>query len=277
VLDIFRQVDDDPMAADIYMIEGGNIHNVDPAEVLARIRDGDPVAKGWRQEGKVATLALGFGGSVGALMAMAAGYGLFFTEERAQEIVDAWRDNNKWAVRFWSDLNEAFNNAYETPGVPYNAGRLVYIHDKDYLGGTTFCVMPCGRMLSYTNLKWKEVERTNRKGETYTQTVMSYRKGYKWGAMWHGILAENPTQGSAASVLRAKLRHIEQDVRDGKARSFRVRAHTHDEIIGHCHNDDEAWAKDYLKSVMERPLEWTDGLPLVADINSHWAYTKAVE
>ena len=103
VLDVFRQVDADPNAADIYMIEAGNIHNVDAQEVNARIQDGNKEAKGWRQEGKVAVLALGFGGGVGALMAMATGYGLHFEEERAQRIVDIWRENNKWAKRFWTN------------------------------------------------------------------------------------------------------------------------------------------------------------------------------
>lgn len=277
VLDVFRSVDADPNAADIYMREAGHIHGIDPNEINARIKDGDKIAKGWRQEGKVAVLALGFGGGVGALMAMAAGYGLFFTDEEAQRIVDVWRGSNRWAKKFWDALNEAFISAYENPGVEYHAGRLIYIHDKDYHGGTTFCIMPCGRILTYPNLKWREVERENRQGEAYTQKVITYRKGYTWGSVWHGILAENPTQGSCASILRAKLRHIERDILAGTHEGFVTRGHTHDEIIGHCHNDELEGAKAYLKRVMDEPLEWTDGLPLVSEITSNWSYSKAVE
>lgn len=217
-------------------------------------------------------LSLGFGGGVGALLAMAAGYGLHFTEEQAERIVKLWRENNPWAKRFWNELTEAFNSAYHNPGVEYKAGRIHYIHDADHHGGTTFAVLPSGRILTYANLKWREVERENRDGETYMQTVMTYRKGYKWGSIWHGILSENVTQASAACVLRAKLREIAtSDV------PFVVRGHTHDEIICECKSVDLAEARDVLKEIMDRPLPWSDGLPLVSEISDHWYYTKAVE
>lgn len=313
VLDVFRKVDADPNAADIYMIEGGNIHNLDPQEINTRIQEGDKIAKGWRQEGKVAVLALGFGGSVGALMAMATGYGLHFDDETAQRIVDVWRENNMWAKRFWGELKEAFFSAYENPGVIYTAGRVAYVYDPDYHGGTMFCALPCGRLLSYPNLKYREVEREDRKtGEMYKAKVMTYRKGYKWGTIWHGILAENPTQGAAASVLRAKLRqldhagqafwaeegpsgvrHWEQMNRAklsvDKAKyelmygmgipecQLDTRFHTHDEIGVECFADEVSQTRAYLKSVMNAPLEWTDGLPLVSDITDHWSYTKSID
>lgn len=282
VLDVFRTVDADPDAADIYVIEAGNIHGVDAQEVNARIRDGDKEAKGWRQEGKVAVLALGFGGGVGALMAMATGYGLHFSDERAQRIVNVWRENNAWARRFWDDLKEAFFSAYENPGVIYPAGRVAYIYDPSYHGGTIFCALPCGRLLSYPDLKYKEVEREDRKtGDKYTQKVMTYRKGYTYGAVWHGILAENPTQATAASVLRAKLRHFDadtqRDIEEGFDPLFLVRGSTHDEVIGECHVDDVDEAKAYLKRVMDAPLPWSDGLPLVAEVLSNDFYTKAID
>ena len=282
VLDVFRRVDADPNAADIYTIEAGNIHSADPNEINARILDGDKEAKGWRQEGKVAVLALGFGGGVGALLAMAVGYGLHFSEEEAQRIVNVWRENNPWAKRFWDELKEAFFNSYESPGTVYHAGRVSYIYDPDYHGGTIFCVLPCGRLLSYPNLKYREVEKTDRlTGDTYKQKVLTYRKGYKWGSIWHGILAENPTQASAASVLRAKLKRLDRDIAREFAAGYEplllTRGHTHDEIIGECHVDDVDEAKSYLKGIMDEPLEWTDGLPLVTEVTSHWHYTKALD
>ena len=180
------------------------------------------------------------------------------------------------------ELKEAFFNAYENPGVIYPAGRCAYVYDPDYHGGTIFCALPCGRLLSYPNLKYREVERTDRKtGDTYKQKVLTYRKGYKWGSIWHGILAENPTQASAASVLRAKLRRIdrdcERDFAEGYEPLLTVRGHTHDEIIGECHVDDVAEARAYLKEVMDEPLPWSDGLPLVSEITDHWHYTKALD
>lgn len=282
VLDVFRTVDADPNAPDIYMIEAGNIHGVDPNVINERIHGNDKEAKGWRQEGKVAVLALGFGGSVGALMSMATGYGLHFEEDTAQRIVDIWRANNKWASDFWDELKEAFFEAYHNPGVIFEAGRVAYIYDPDYHGGKIFCAMPCGRLLTYPNLRYREVEREDRKtGDKYTTRVLTYRKGYTWGSIWHGILAENITQGSAASILRAKLRRLHADIRRDIDQGFEpllnVRGHTHDEIIGESHVDDVAEARAYLKAVMDEPLPWTDGLPLVSEITDHWAYTKAMD
>lgn len=313
VLDVFRRVDKDPDAPDVYMIEAGNIHGVDAVEINARIHEGDKESKEWRQEGKVAVLSLGFGGSVGALMAMAVGYGLHYDEASAQKVVDIWRENNPWAKRFWDELKEAFFAAYENPGNAYSAGRVTYIYDPDYHGGTIFCVLPCGRLLSYPNLRYREVERTDRvTGDTYTVKTLTYRKGYKWGAIWHGILAENPTQASAASVLRAKLKQLDHatqaywsegsaaDVRAWEEATgsrltvdadeyvrryamqppvfpFDTRFHTHDEIGIECEEVDVSAAKAYLKTVMDKPLAWSDGLPLVSEITSHWWYTKSLD
>lgn len=296
VLDVFRQVDADPDAPDIYMIEAGNYHGIDPAEINGRILEGKKKqylnntalqtaakeAKGWRQEGKVMVLSLGFGGGIGALMAMAVNYGLHYDEKTAERIVNVWRENNPWARRFWDELKEAFFAAYENPGNEFFAGRITYIYDPDYHGGTTFCILPCGRILSYPNLHYREVERTDRvTGDTYTVKTLTYRKGYTWGAIWHGILAENPTQASAASLLRATLKDIdidmERDFAAGYEPLFTVRGHTHDEIIGECHVDDVAAARAYLKEKMEKQRSWTEGLPLVAEVTDHWHYTKAMD
>ena len=286
VLENFRKADADPEVPDVYVAEAGNIHDIDAEEIHYAIRHSHKQesvkrAKGMRQEGKVATLALGFGGSVNALTAMAAGYGLHFSPERAQHIVDRWRQRNAWAVDFWRGLDSTFKMAIDSPGTPYEIGRLAFMYDANYHGGTMFCSLPCGRMLTYANLKWKEYERENAKGEKYKQKVLTYRKGYKTGALWHGILAENPTQGSAASLLQAKLATLEADrdfaIEEGRVPAFTTRGHTHDEIIGECREVDIENVKAYLKEVMEEPLDWTDGLPLVAEITTNWYYTKALD
>ena len=81
VLDIFRTNDQDPALPDIYRIEAGHIYEKDPADV----------DKDERQVGKVAVLALGFGGGVGALSAMATGYGLSLDPALQKHIVTSWR------------------------------------------------------------------------------------------------------------------------------------------------------------------------------------------
>ncbi len=274
ILDIFEACDKDPSAPDIYMREAGNIHNVYPDIINERCRNGDKEAKGWRQEGKVAVLSLGFGGSVGALLAMAVGYGLHFSEERALQIVRAWRANNPWAPEFWGLLTAAFDNARANPGMPFQVGRLTYIGDPSYMGGSVLCVLPCGRILSYTNIKMRTVEKENPKtGEKEKKKALTYRKGYSWGTMWHGILAENPTQAAAASVLRGTLKRIELD----EEAPLQVRAHTHDEIITEHTEGSTDKASAYLKSRMEQGFTWSEGLPLAAEVTTNWYYTKALD
>jgi DNA polymerase len=279
ILDIFRACDADANAPDVYMREAGNIHGVYPDVINERYRNGDREAKGWRNEGKVAVLSLGFGGSVGALLAMAVNYGLHFTEAQALAIVQAWRSNNPWAPDFWSRLTKAFENARKFPGQPFTVGKLTYFGDPNYLGGSVYCILPCGRVLTYSNLKHRSVEKEDPKtGEKYRKMTLTYRKGYTWGSMWHGILAENPTQAAAASILRGTLKRIEKDTEDaGEFALFHTRAHTHDEIIGEHHEEDTDDARDYLKEIMERGFDWTEGLPLAAEVSSNWYYTKAVE
>ena len=79
-LDIFRTNDTDPALPDIYKIEAGGIYDIDPLSV----------DKEKRQVGKLATLALGFGGGVGALEAMATGYGIYMEPEFQKFIVDSF-------------------------------------------------------------------------------------------------------------------------------------------------------------------------------------------
>ena len=92
VLDIFRANDRDPTRPDIYMIAAADIlHKNDPSGVT----------KTERAIGKVAILALGFGGSVGALKSMALNYRIHLDDAEARRIVDAWRAANPWAREFW--------------------------------------------------------------------------------------------------------------------------------------------------------------------------------
>ena len=92
VLDIFRANDRDPTRPDIYTIAAADIlHKNDPSGVT----------KSERNIGKVATLALGFGGSVGALQRMALNYRISLDDAEARRIVDAWREANPWAREFW--------------------------------------------------------------------------------------------------------------------------------------------------------------------------------
>lgn len=273
VLDIFHANDADPLAPDIYMIEAGNIRNKSPVDVT----------KDERQEGKVAVLSLGFGGAVGALMAMAAGYGLFLTEAEAERIVRMWRDRNPWARRFWNELWEAFQNAIESPGTLYKAGRVYFTYEPEYMK-TVHMILPDGRPLSYPRCHYGEREVENERGETEVKKGFVYQRGDEKRGLWYGTLAENATQATAGSRLREAITALSPapflDSLGGEVWPVtpgEIVGHTHDEVMGTCADTDEAAdaACSWLHAEMTRVPDWLEGCPTAVEIEHHWYYTKA--
>lgn len=286
VLDVFRASDKDPDQPDIYMIEASNILKLDPHDMWARYRAKDAEAKNWRQQGKVPVLSLGFGGSIGALQAMATNYGISLTVPEAQNVVDTWRENNRWARSYWDALWSAFLRAMEAPGEPQEVGRVAYVYDPDHLGGTMFCFLPDGRPLTYPGVKWLKRTREDREGNEVTRTELTYKRGYDRRSLWYGVLAENNTQGTAGSLLRECLGNVSPapGLVDAPRRAPRptlsspamVIGHTHDEIIVETDDTPDAIkrAKEELGEAMEHNPAWADGLPLVAEVGGHFYYTK---
>jgi DNA polymerase len=230
VLDTFRRGDD------IYVRE---------ARAIFRTEDIDDEQ---RQIGKVAILACGFGGSVGAFAAMGRAYGISLPESQARTIVDAWRRANPWAVRFWSQLEEAATVALRRPGTEVTAGRITYLSDNTHL----WYMLPSGRILCYPYARFDE------DGITYARASWKPRAdAAEWprARLWKGLLCENVVQATAADLLRHALRGL-----DG------VVLHVHDEIVveGDCD----------LAAVMCRAPEWATGLPLKATVKKMTRYGK---
>lgn len=262
VLDTFRACDADPGLPDIYRIEAGRIFEKHPANIGEK---GDE-----RQTGKVATLALGFGGGVGALSAMAASYGLVLGDNLKQHIVTHWRKNNQWAVTFWKELDDAFQNAWQQPNAIFTAGRVSLVYRPNYLFGTMFIAMPCRRTISYPALRRDKVKIEDDYGDVTEEWKVRYQSGYERKSIWHGILAENITQGFAASLLRDVI------VRCRNYSLFGLIGHTHDEIVAECDEDLSVAVANTLTIEMEYVPPWAEGLPLVAETTTSWVYTKAI-
>ena len=271
VLDIFRENDKDPGAPDIYMIEASHVYGCDPAKI----------DKQQRQLGKVAVLSLGFGGSHGALTAMATNYGIHLSGSQREEVINTWRDNNKWARRFWGWFNDqsdycglwgAFNMAMLYPGEIFEAGRVAYVYEKGYLGGTVFCSLPDGRLLTYPDVKVRKLERELDNGEKEDYTALSYRRGYGYSGLWYGKLAENVTQAYAASKLRRALVRLDAPM---YSEWMPVVAHTHDEIVTMPSDVRADDAEQRLMEVMLRSEDWDEDLPLAAEASRYEYYSKA--
>ncbi len=281
VLDVFFASDADPTQPDIYVREAAGIDGVDMKELWARHQAGDVAAGESRQGGKVAVLSLGFGGAKGALQAMAANYGMSLSDAEAERIVKRWRDNNKWARRFWDELWEAFQNALESPGSVFSAGRVAFTYDPGYMR-TVFMTLPDGRPIAYPGVKWSKREVENARGEMETKEGFIYRRGEEVRGLWYGTLAENATQGTAGARLREALEVLSPaPLLDSAGREVwaerpgDVIGHTHDEIIAECDEERVDEAGQWLGTEMKRIPGWMEGCPMAAELTTNWYYTKA--
>jgi DNA polymerase bacteriophage-type len=272
VLDIFRANDRDPTRYDIYTLAAADILHKHPSGIT----------KAERGIGKVACLALGFGGSVKALQNMALNYRIHLDDAEARRIVDAWRDANPWAREFWGAHRDgesfglwgAAMSAWEIPGQITTAGRLAFIYREDYLGGSLFMALPSGRLLTYPRPRWREVDILDRDGKPTGEKrhELSFRRAHGRAKLWHGTICENAVQATAADLLRLTVTRIETN----PALAFMpIRMTTHDEIV--CEVD-EARA-DEAKALLRREMlavpDWAAGLPLQSEESVCAWYTKS--
>jgi len=236
VLDVFRQ------GRDIYKREAAGIFHVPEAEVT----------KDQRQLGKVAILACGFAGGIGAFAAMGRIYGVVLPESEAKRTVDAWRRANGWAVRYWQKLEDAYTRAMRNKGREFTAGRVTYLYDGVHL----WYALPSGRVLCYPFAKFDE------DGISYAKAAWkpaADAKEWPRGRLWKGLACENITQAIANDLLRHSLRQLPEAV-----------IHVHDEIVLETENLDP----NYLKNIMCTPPDWASGLPLDAGVDIMTRYGK---
>lgn len=253
-LDVFRRFDAGE-GPDVYRVAAGGINHIPPEAVTDK----------QRQEGKVLELSLGFGGGHRALRNMAKNYGVFLTEERAKDLVQSWRKNNDWATSFWYALKDAAASAMCHEKTWFPVGRVSYAFFPELMNGSLVCVLPSGRPLVYPNARYVPIlnEHTGK-----VRNELTYKRA--WGQsyirvkLWHGILAENVTQASAACLLRAKLVELE-DV---------AVAHTHDEIVVEGPEDGIEPLRDRVYSTMITLPKWAEGLPIAAEANYGPFYAK---
>jgi DNA polymerase len=262
-LQIFRAVDADPKLPDLYTLTASTLSHVPIHEVT----------KAMRQRGKVAELALGYCGGVGALQNMAAGYGLHLPDAEARATVEAWRRANPWAGRFAEDLWDAALRAYGVPGVPIRVGRVHFNYLAGYLGGTLLCVLPSGRCLAYRRLRWEYLDVLNDDDQPTGEKTreLTFLRGHGRMKLWPGLFVENVTQAVAADVLRGTLVRLEE------SGAFDVRLHTHDEILLECPQEAAVHVAGELRAIMQQGFDWSEGLPLMSEETAAYYYTKSEE
>ena len=265
-LAIFEAVDANPSVPDIYTRTAAAISGLPIAEIN----------KPLRQRGKVAELALGFGGGTGALASMGANYGLYLPHAEAVDVVKRWRAANAWCVRFWGKHTDdesyglwgAANRALEQPGTEQHAGRITYVYLRQVLGGTLYCRLPSGRCLTYRGIKYERViERDDNDKVISTSTQLRFWKGHMRSIIWRGTLCENVVQATAADILRGTLVRLEME---GPG----ARLHSHDEVLLEVPTEDAAYAARTLREIMCRGFAWTEWLPIRSEETVQPYYSK---
>lgn len=197
-----------------------------------------------RQKGKIAELALGYGGSVGALKAMGA-LEMGLSEDELPPLVDAWRQTNPHIVQFWWDVDRAVMNA-----VRYHAPSIIYGLKIEYRSGMLFIRLPSGRRLAYVKPKIG----TNRFGsECITYEGIGPSKKWERLDSYGPKFVENIVQATSRDILCYAMKTL---------RNCRIVMHVHDELIIEA---DPSVSLDAICEQMGRTPPWTPGLILRAD------------
>ncbi|WP_270270444.1 DNA polymerase [Enterocloster clostridioformis] len=210
---------------------------------IGEITKGSPL----RQKGKISELALGYGGSVGALTSMGA-LDMGLTEEELSPLVSTWRNANPHITQFWWDVDVAAVRAV-TEKRRTKAGRIIF----EYKSGILFVILPSGRKLSYVKPRMA-VNKFGRDGLTYE----GISENKKWSRIetYGPKLVENIVQGTARDLLAEAMLRVEKA-------GYRIVMHCHDEIIAEV--PEGFGSVEDMGEVMAVQPEWADGLPLRAD------------
>jgi len=224
----------------IYEASGANMFKVPIEEVT----------KGsmLRQKAKIAELALGYQGGVGALEKMGAAK-MGVQADELQGLVDAWRSANKNIVRLWKEIGMAAIKAVT------EQRTVVCRHGVYFTGRSNRLVikLPSGRELNYLYPKMgkNKFDSDSLTYEGMNQTTKQWEVQETYG----GKLTENIVQAIARDCLAYVMLQL-------KEYGYDIAMHVHDEVI--IENDSEKKLK-HVCEVMGRPIPWAKGLPLRAD------------
>ncbi|MFQ7245441.1 MAG: DNA polymerase [[Eubacterium] siraeum] len=197
-----------------------------------------------RQKGKIAELALGYGGSVGALKSMGA-LEMGLAEDELQPLVDSWRNANPNIVRFWWDVDRCVKKTIKQKTLTETHG-IKFI----YQSGMLFIQLPSGRRLCYIRPRIGE----NRfGGESVTYEGIGSTKKWERIESYGPKFVENIVQAISRDILVFAMRTL--------SHCFIV-GHVHDELIIEC---SKAVSVDAVCEQMGRTPPWIPGLMLRAD------------
>lgn len=284
-LDAFRAYDEGK-GPDIYKVQAAGIYGVPVEQIEKDLR---------RQVGKVAVLALGFGGGPAAFIAMGKNYKLdILTVEdvvwasatpdlikRAEDgweqwgkgsgiaqrrwmigelIKLAWRRDNDGIVQFWKDLEGAAIDAVQRPGEVTRAGMIRYRK----VGSSLFCQLPSGRALTYpyARIEMKETPWEDSHGRLIKKPTLVYKAVDSVRNLWRehdfygGLGCENVVQAVARDVMAEAMLRVHKA-------GYPVILTVHDEVV--CEVPNGRGDLDEFEHLMTQLPAWADGLPVAAE------------
>lgn len=225
---------------------GGDIYCASASQMFHVPVEKNGVNGHLRQKGKIAELALGYGGSVGALKAMGA-LQMGLDEKELQPLVDVWRQSNSNIVQFWyavdREIKECIKEKHDTKthGIGFSLQS-----------GILFITLPSGRKLAYVKPRIGE----NRfGGESVTYEGVGSTKKWERLESYGAKFVENIVQATARDILAEAMMRLNKN-------GYDIVMHIHDEAVIEAPVETSL---DDICKVMEQTPTWADGLLLRAD------------
>lgn len=203
-----------------------------------------------RQKGKIAELALGYQGGVGAMKNMG-GEKMGLSETEMQEIVDTWREKNPAIVALWYTVQAAAMQAIEGRDAVINKG-LKFSYE---LGAMTVR-LPSGRKMYYPRAHLGLGKRSKTNVIIYEGQNQTTKK-WEDTEIYGGKLVENIVQAIARDCLAVTIMRLEK-------LGYPIVFHVHDEIIAEVPDDGTKTLAE-VKGIFKKPICWAEGLPLKGD------------
>lgn len=197
-----------------------------------------------RQKGKIAELALGYGGSVGALKAMGA-IQMGLSEDELQPLVCAWRNSNPSITKLWWDIDKCVKETV-TKRIPTETNGISFTYESGFL----FITLPSGRRLAYVKPR---IGINKFGGESVTYEGIGSTKKWERLESYGPKFCENIIQAIARDILLYAMQTL---------KNYRIIAHVHDEVIIECQKDVSV---NTICEQMSRTPPWAKGLLLRAD------------
>jgi DNA polymerase len=201
-----------------------------------------------RQKGKIAELALGYGGSVGAITSMDKAKSI--PEEELPDLVKSWRAANPNITKFWWDCDKAAKKAIQERTTVCMQYGLKFIYNP----GVLFIQLPSGRKLAYLKPKIENGK--------FDKPIITYEGMEQTSKQWTVLetygpkLVENIVQATARDCLAEAMFRLDEA-------GFDIVMHVHDEVVLDVPKD--KGAVEEINEIMGKPISWAPTLPLRAD------------